>query len=440
MFIYNEAKYATPAEQIRAEVQAIKTIRKVYGQLQARKVEALKREELERHKVDWAICKDLRIYICPDETPKEIENFPKASNGKSKVYFPNEALVIKTDSWLSPEERSEKTISVRMKCENSGYRTVVVPKVRHIGKFVIEERLPIQHFKFKEQVALYMENPAAFTTCVQEFMDFMSTSNLIDATTGFFCDSSYDDLSPAIEPRYDNFALYIENGIGKMGLIDVEHWEPASKTCMKTAALNAITFFPLHLDTILAIVPEYEEALIQRRDSILKKYEILYKEHKVHVERKGLTPECYNKVEISEESLEKVLQNLSSLLENILQSSLPETHKVALREFVDKTLKLLENTIGEKKAPTSDIALLEARSITLGRLPRFDHFSSSMMDHNPWTALIDELCEELNISEVLEKRESLDAISKCVFETLVETGEIAYFGWISRKPEMRIFC
>ena len=173
----------------------------------------------------------------------------RAVGGKSPVYLGPD-FVMKY-SGKDARERFRKTLDAGTVCERAGYKFLTVPKVGILqdrgSGIVIEGLLPIKQFTFTEQLFLYIEQGPLFTNVIREFADFCCSNFLEDLIGG-----NNHPLQDFInEPcgRYPNVPLYIEEGQGKMGLVDLETFEEGYHSNF----IELVRLFPYHLEDILAI-------------------------------------------------------------------------------------------------------------------------------------------------------------------------------------------
>lgn len=97
--------------------------------------------------------------------------------------------------------------------------------------------------------------------------------------------------------RYDNVPMYLENGIGKLGLIDLEVFYPEhlSEDCFRSCQ-EAIRLFPHHLETIIHAAKKFDsnieksrKELEEERDCVLEYFNKVYQVHLDFIKEKKLT-------------------------------------------------------------------------------------------------------------------------------------------------------
>jgi hypothetical protein len=197
----------------------------------------------------------------------------RAQNGKSIVYLPKESpYVYKKIKSENAQSRLVKMEQAHEICENSGYKDLVIPQARGYGEFLVEKKLPFEQKRY-DQIRLYAKNPEKFDNAVTEFMGLLSQSYLSDIL-------DEDGLG-----RYDNVPLYLEDGQGKIGLIDLEHFYPdvgETKDWLFLRCRDAVHLFPYHLDKIMEVakkidpaIEESRELLAAERDKLLKVFETI---------------------------------------------------------------------------------------------------------------------------------------------------------------------
>ena len=225
-----------------------------------------------------------------------IKDLPQASQGVSKVYFPQDLPVVFKDLG---EERSQRRFltmwQARDLCKKNGYTHLLIPRATPYGGYNIEERLPVKDLKQKDQACLYEDNTESFTPAVQEF-------------TGFLCQSVFPDILAPVHPyqkssdipigRYDNLPLMFESGEGKIALIDLGGYRVREKLLRFDDAIKsvktALFIFPYHFNEIFQVVelfcPEISRAkaeLEETRDQVISQFKEICFDHKAFIQRRG---------------------------------------------------------------------------------------------------------------------------------------------------------
>ncbi len=222
---------------------------------------------------------------------KQYQKFPRAGAGKTPVFFPPNLPVVLKQSGDDCEQRLRKMREAQEICDRNGYTHLVIPTARIHGDFLIEERLPILEGSVIKSVALYIKNKHSMTKAIREF-------------TGFLCQSSMTDIEDTRHPivknaptaiaRFDNIALYLDkNGEGKIGLVDLEHFE--TNRSQSRSWEDLITFFPFHFDEIFEEASKFHPHLNFRRkefetkrDAGMKTYQQVYLGHLKFCEEKKI--------------------------------------------------------------------------------------------------------------------------------------------------------
>src|SRR5205814_1778439 len=116
--------------------------------------------------------------------------------------------------------------------------------------------------------------------------------------------------------RYDNVVPYLEQGEGKIGLVDLEEFVPLRRSGDRPIyqCLSAVCFFPLHLEEIVEVMkrfdPEIEEhrpQLEKARDGALMRFKTAYEDHLNFVREKQITfEEPLKMVDISPARIEAI--------------------------------------------------------------------------------------------------------------------------------------
>lgn len=281
----------------------------------------LAKAQVEKAKRNF-LCNALFEKAKPLINSSDLSKMPKASSGKTHVYFP-QGLPVALKHSGSPQNqvRFEKMKQARGLCERIGSNDLVIPKARPYLDFIIETKLPISKYDWKEQVGIYVNNSKQFTNVVREFTRFHCQSSLSDIAT--ISDEHYGTLSDSCSGRYDNIVLYLdENEVGKIGLIDLEQFDSAcdrSKEdwCFQRCQ-DLIILFPYHFDDIIEVakgfdpdIENYREKLIAIQNESLLRFKLVYEDHQDFVEKKGITlenPASFEKLNSNE--LEQVKDGL----------------------------------------------------------------------------------------------------------------------------------
>jgi hypothetical protein len=352
--------------------------------------------------LDEKIFEKAKTYL----NPSSLKSMPKAVDGNASVYLPQELPAVFKKGW-NLEERFNKMKQARKICQKNGYKNLVIPQARTCGNYIIETRLPISSITtggqtfVKEQRCLYLANKDKFTQAIQEFVGFCCQCDLQDA-------------------RHDNIPLYLDEGHGKIGLIDLEQFSPVHKKKDKDWCVNeclfAISRFPYHYDEILAVASQFDSAAINENIEKLKAAREIALEsfkdcqdHFSFIKEKGInidTPIDLPKLEVREQEklIESIIQMVRSQNGKRYQF-LGETYteqernlrefKIVLPEILDLINTIIQNELREKlnanKEPIlSDWQLCSLRTIILrtkrgGNYEKFKSFyqdlKSMFFDH-----------------------------------------------------------
>ncbi len=409
-----------------------KKIQSVWRSYSAKIKVAKKRRET----LSYALLEKARPYV---DTPSSLQNLPRAQSGKTPVYFPPELpIVLKMSGSLQNQRRFDQMKEAREICEKSHSQNLVIPQARVCGNFIIESRLPITVHETKEAIGFYIENQERFTDAIKEFIGFLCQCTLSDITGYTF--NPYGALSKNPLGRYDNIALYLEGDQGKIGLIDLEHFEPIcskeySDWCF-IRCLNAVCLFPHHLEEILEAaetfdpdIRQYQKALETTRDGSLKRFQLAYYDHLDFITANNITIETPLKmVEISSARKESIQESVSQKLKPELHGRCkqPEEALALFKDFFPEILtsttnflsERLKNQIeGAKKPISSYSQLLSYRTL------RFDTMSCE--------TLITHMRPKLTMMGITKSSDQFNLghlIISSVFAELAKGGEIAYYN------------
>jgi len=397
----------------------------------------------------------------------DVTKLSRAPAGKTQVYLPKDLpIVLKLSGSPQNKQRFEQMQQAREILKKNHYQHLVIPKARINGEWIIESRLSIAEHELKKVIGFYKENTAFFTEAVKEF-------------TGFLCQGEFTDFvsysNSVMEMgfrfagvgRYDNVTLLsIENGIGKIGLIDLEHFTPGTQSINYfESCLSAICLFPYHFQEIVEEVSKYcpslmsdgenKERLEKCRDDALGRFRDFYEVHLAFIQEKQITMDNPLKmVEISDDRrlviTDKILsrvreehQKERGPLQNCLGASSEDTLKLLqdnCSKILDSVLDFLSQSIKEKIVlegnVSSDRELLDYRTLFV----RCDGQSLDGMNRGiydilcPIIAATDKnssIKKNKDFSEQLKQMlipvKMADVIVDCIFQQLLEGREIAYY-------------
>jgi hypothetical protein len=224
-----------------------------------------------------------------------ITGLPQASQGVSKVYFPQDLpVVFKALGEKRSQRRFLTAWQARDLCKKNGYSHLLIPRSTPYGGYNIQERLPVKDLKQKDQVCLYEDNAESFTSAVQEF-------------TGFLCQSIFPDILALVHPyqkssdipigRYDNLPLMLQEGKGKIALIDLGGYRVREEVLSLDDAIKsvktALFIFPYHFNEIFQIAelfcPEItgeKPSLEEVRDQVISQFKEICSNHKAFIQRR----------------------------------------------------------------------------------------------------------------------------------------------------------
>lgn len=233
------------------------------------------------------------------EMNPDLSFLPKATPASADVFLPPLPVVFKLVGERKSVDRFYRMSQVRNLCQKNYYTRLVVPKATPHGPFIIEEKLPLKEKSQKEQIGLYSENANKFSLAVREF-------------TGLLFETIYCDILTHSHPyrqeiplaRYDNIPLFIEDGVGKIGLVDLEEVSVREEEISEQDAIQiyrtAVSLFPLHSMDIHAAfqgklphISLVRKELKQYIDEVLANFYSVYKNHRDFLERKGINSKIY---------------------------------------------------------------------------------------------------------------------------------------------------
>jgi hypothetical protein len=342
--------------------------------------------------------------------PKDLPIIIKAQNGK----------------WSAADRFKKMQQAFELSYKN-GYEHIVIPQARIYGNFIIETLLPVKTKSSTiEQMGLYIENRTQFSDAIKEFTGFLCQSYLGDILGNNR--DPYGALSNSPMPRYDNLPLYIVDGQGKIGLVDLEEFHLCKPNSIYSRVLNVVHLYPYHLEEILNAAKKFDpdiekcrKLLFAERDKALKRLKIAYEDHLKFIQEKKLSiehPLFFKKVEPNK--IKDIQQAISqSLLEahesdDICEGCLGNEPEKVLVSFNEKTSMILEViyeviqdeldfNLKEKGPISSTCQLLSIRTVLLDGGRIFEKLTGLIADElkklnikyiKP-TRVIDTICEEL---------------------------------------------
>ncbi len=367
----------------------------------------------------------------------------KCPRANSKVYLPDGIpIVIKGIGSPSNQARFSKIKQARQMCEESKYSHLVIPTARVHGHFIIEARLPIdQEAGPKEQIGLYLDHLEQFTSAAQEFTGFLCQAWIGDIVGNTY--NSYSTLSKAPIARYDNVPLYLEKGVGKLGLVDLEQLCPPYKDQelgSLDACLVAIRFFPHHLDVIMHAAAKFDpkietqrKQIEEERDLVLKYFDLACVNHINFLKENNIgLSNPTQLVSISEERKDKIQAVIESAvrkfyaeqyLGDITDASIQLFNETAFAELLNATLKFIAAALDSKRTfrdreVSSYSELVSLRTLKFHTSsPKFKNLANSIAVKLNMLAISDSIKRTLSA-------ELIDAL----LEELVRGQELAYYN------------
>ena len=185
-----------------------------------------------------------------------MEIIPTAKYGNTFVGFPQGLdVVIKRSLITRHGDRKDEMHQAHDVCEMLKLETMLVPKVRRFGDFLIEDRVRFESCDYTVQTKLYMKNREVFTQTAIDFVRFLMYSYTFDLVHP----KQTFEHGLAL-PRYDNAVLYIREvdgaPLGMMALVDIERFSKGFPDFHTKATVQdvstALRFFPLHAREIIS--------------------------------------------------------------------------------------------------------------------------------------------------------------------------------------------
>lgn len=191
-------------------------------------------------------------------------------SGRAFIYFvPEVPVVLKRSD--SGQKRMDEMAQCRAICRKNEFKHIVIPKVCWYDPYwLVESRIPFSG-RTKESICLYILHTDAFTEVAKEFTRLLCQSYLEDSTdavSNHYCDYRHFTAADIPIPRYDNVAFFLENGQGKVGLVDLEKFQPKSGSLQNS--FNAIYFFPLHIQEIYTVAEQFYPNIKEYKDKLFK--------------------------------------------------------------------------------------------------------------------------------------------------------------------------
>jgi hypothetical protein len=325
------------------------------------------------------------------------DHLPRAFGGKTRVWLPQDhsSIVIKASGSVS-ETRAVQMHTFKEVLRTLGIQNIVVPQCHVAGKYQIESRLPINTHDY-HNIRLYIENTKAFDSVIKELVKLASRYWFTDfLSTRFNQNHPLSNLAGGDGRlvRYDNFPVYLENGVAKIALVDLEAMgtnylllepflfclEKLHKFFDNARSLKPIEtlvrIFPYHRDLICSEArknlifyspAEVEKAYSAGMISINKGYiefrDWLKAEGKLnaHSLTFGMSIEKYN--QIVREANAKIQAQKPDLSQEVIEAECKQAISIFVRDINEQ---LSTNKLSE--SATED-EIIEARSLQLCHLP-----------------------------------------------------------------------
>lgn len=370
----------------------------------------------------------------------KFNDLPKASAGRTRVYFPdNLPIVLKQSGSPANQIRFDQMKQAKEICSANNYSHVVIPNARLHGDFIIESRLPIrQNHNTKEEIGFYLEHQEELTSAVEQFTGFLCQAKVFDITGN--TSDKYSTMSEVPIGRYDNVAMYVENGVGKIGLIDLEGFKPGPQNA-GNACLEAIRLFPHHFETIILAakkfdpkIEDYRKALEIERISVLEYFENAYQKHVNFIQQKNI--DFNNPIEFDEISLGRV-EKIYSVLEGVfLKENVDPYFKGYLGEKPEEALELFRKIAYPKILKDITTLISKILEWKLGRiggkvssLPQLASLRTLEIDYSGQiNNLIASRLDMLKFSGDFMAENFAGKIITTILAEMANGGEIAYYN------------
>lgn len=181
---------------------------------------------------------------------------PTAGQTANSIWIlDNPRVVVRTMCAMNTKKvldnRMMKMDIARKICEVHNFDRLYVPKTKWVNNMIVEERLDQLGMSNWGNMAVYYNHVDKFDIAVKQFLKFINIFKIND----LIGKSDWLKGLWRVIPRYDNIVLYIESGIGKIGLIDLEHLVVDNRHSPVDRIENLIVcviLFPFHYDIIIA--------------------------------------------------------------------------------------------------------------------------------------------------------------------------------------------
>lgn len=402
-----------------------------------------KAKKAKSHVLSYPFFCEARPYI---DGRLDLKKQPKALAGRSNVYLLEKVPIVvkQIENGKNTEDRFNQMQEAREIILSNQYQNLVIPKVRIYKNCLIEDKLPIERHDTKKQIGFYLENKNCFTKAVKEFAEFSFQSTLSDIAGDTIDPFAYllgeEERSLAPLGRFDNVVPFIKEGVGKLGLVDLEFFTPRCQKGKQEAFLKCkdlICLFPLHFGEILTVAKRYEpaiekdlEGLEKVREAALKRFKLAYEDHIAFIKEKKISIESPSALPIIEENrkeelkkkvVEAILQengqraayNREENLERKMESFKKETFSEVFKHLMDFLAHVLNNHL-IKNPPISTLRDLASHRTLL--------ISPGVINMKLYE--IGEILEKVEIKNDWIGEKAVEVI----FSELERGKEIAYFN------------
>jgi hypothetical protein len=356
----------------------------------------------------------------------------KEQQGCTPTYFPENLPVVLKHCGFGVKgvthctERLAQMETARALCQQLGLSHLVIPKAEQYEDFLIEDRLPIKVDALSlENTGLYLQNKDKFTTVIRQMTTFLYSVDLEDIKD-HQAETFWNILSPT--PKSDNLPLYLENGEGKIGLIDLEELRiPRRRPFLDNVKLM-ISFFPYHFEDILDAAKkadpsihrqiEEEKRELQKTQTLaLTAYDRIYLGHVKFLQDHGISRANGGKMPIWDQ---KTREEIAQTLRNEFLQRYQRIHAPPHIEQAERQARIYNNTLDAiqmihelyaskiKGCKDSEIDLVRCRSIST-------HFT----DYNKVNG---------HFASAFNNKDDAGGISERIIEELQRKGLIYFFS------------
>lgn len=339
-------------------------------------------------------------YIDQESLSTKLSKMP---HGTTPVYSSQGLKVVLKKSGKLSAARLKQMEYVRQFCTKNSYTHLIVPKGIEYKEHIIEDKLNVNP-NTEYQICLYAKHIEKFDEAVKEFTGFLCTqglSDLVAATSEVFW--MFEKGQLPMLGRYDNAPLYMNNGEGAIGLIDLERLGDGKDIDLNEVCRIAIVFFPYHyqliIDTVKKIHPKFlenKEKLNSIRRQTLSVFEKIYESHRRYIDVKGIKESSIYSIDSESIDVKSIKESAETRLakfnktykENIPTSCITEclANLPNILTLIASELKASLSTKVKDSDPDSkdhDIDLLLNRRVSLPH--------RSLLPEVPLTGIIDPL-------------------------------------------------